>query len=353
MILAVDVGKGTEDILLINEDRIENSIQAILPSTAQSLTKKLKNDPNSTLVFSGDTIAGEPWHRVVYDRIEEKKHKVIMTHTAARSLRYNLDQVRARGISIVNDTEIDTSVGSHYYLEDVNWMRIFSMIKESDYAPEDITKVLLCCQDHGEPKDPNQSTRDFRMKSIYEPLRKRGNLSDLLQNMKSVPDILPRHQSICQSALRHFSHLNENDIYVMDSSPAVVLGAQDTSKEEIVVNVGNGHTLAVFLDHGYVQAVYETHTGAIRSPEKFYQEIKQVGFGNLTHKQVLDRGGHGLFLNTKVDLSHEAFSEIEPIVVIGPNRDILSGLPVRFSHPIGSMMMAGPYGLYLAYKEHA
>ena len=46
-ILAIDVGKGTEDILLIKEQNIEdlnnvsNTIQLVLPSTAQIMKNRL------------------------------------------------------------------------------------------------------------------------------------------------------------------------------------------------------------------------------------------------------------------------------------------------------------------------
>ena len=47
------------------------------------------------------------------------------------------------------------------------------------------------------------------------------------------------------------------------------------------------------------------------------------------------------------------FSEIEKVVVTGPNRKVLAktGLSVHFATPAGDVMMSGPIGLVEAIKR--
>jgi len=47
------------------------------------------------------------------------------------------------------------------------------------------------------------------------------------------------------------------------------------------------------------------------------------------------------------------FSEIEKVVVTGPNRNILAktNIPVHFATPAGDVMMSGPIGLVEATKR--
>lgn len=351
MILAIDVGKGTEDVMIFDEDqKIENSIQLVSPSQAQLIYQRLAADPSSSIVISGELMAGEPYHKLIYQRCAEQPGSVIMTETAARSLRYNLDQVRQKQVRIVPDTEISSYDGSRYVLSDVGWNRIKEVMHHSNIRDHDIDKILLACQDHGEPEDPNRSTRDYRMQTIYKNLDRRGRIEDLMFSLPQIPPSLPRHNAIAASAVRQFDHLQGQDIYVMDSSPAVVLGAKSRDNE-IVINMGNGHTLAILFLEDRAQAVYETHTGGV-DPDTFEEDILDLLQGNLDHKEALARGAHGVYLNPDFSpLADAAIRELKPYTLIGPNRHKMQdSLAVHLAHPGGSMMMAGPLGLLAAFR---
>ena len=74
-ILTIDVGKGTEDILLIKEqdtydlDDISSAMQLVVPSTAQLLKNRLtKIQSQKSILFSGYTMAGEPWNKIIYNK---------------------------------------------------------------------------------------------------------------------------------------------------------------------------------------------------------------------------------------------------------------------------------------------
>ncbi|MFV2016322.1 MAG: DUF1786 family protein, partial [Candidatus Heimdallarchaeota archaeon] len=162
---------------------------------------------------------------------------------------------------------------------------------------------------------------------------------------------LPRHKAIAKSALAFFNHLTYDDIFVMDSSPAVILGAVDYRKiRQLAVNVGNGHTLAVIFKEKLVEAIYEIHTGGIKL-ERFTEDLHRLARGELSHEEALRSGGHGVFIRDQIKLEDSEIEDLFPMTVIGPNRHMIKSLNVKFVNPAGSMMMAGPIGLLRAYHE--
>lgn len=380
MKLLIDIGKGTEDILLkIDDIPLHNAIQVVVPSMAQLLAKLLRKDTSDHIFIDGDLIAGEPWHKEIY-RIAKTK-SVYMTINAARSLKYNLSRVENRKIIILDESDFGKEMAKHgidlpseihgyhykldsnssyYHLSDINWERLFHIIQKSLIKIEDISKVLVCCQDHGEPPNSERSVRDFRIERIYGPLSKRSKLEDLIRSASEIPLDLPRHQSITKSILRHFPHLKSDDIFLMDSSPAVILGAIDYFEvnnmiynQRFVINLGNGHTLIVFLDERKVMMIYEIHTSGV-DPKQLVEKLRELLSGRLTHEKVIESGGHGIFSSEEFDPYTEA--KIDDILekklfVLGPNRSKLSELNVEFINPGGSMMMAGPLGLLYAYNR--
>lgn len=352
LILAIDVGKGTEDTLLweTDEQNFENAIQTVLPSRTNMLSKRIQKliDRDQKIIIDGAIMAGEPWHKHLYEYASNHPHRVIMTETAAMSLRYNLDQVRSRGITTITETElVEKKLIPNVTTSDIEWDRIQHILTRSNYSISDIEAVLISCQDHGNPSDPAQSTRDYRMKEIYSNLDKTGQLEDLLVSLPKISNDMPRHKSIATSAFNTFDHLSKDQIFVMDSSPAVVLGTLNPELDkEIVINVGNGHTIIIGTNQQLVEFAYELHTGGV-TPERIKSDIERIFQQDLTHQQSLDEGGHGLYIREQpLDLE-----QFKPFSLIGPNRELLKTLEVEFIHPIGNMMMAGPYGLIRAYQK--
>lgn len=339
-LLAIDVGKGTEDVMVWDgKSVIENSIQLVLPSNAALMARTLEDvGDDEDVYFFGDTMAGEPWHKRCYELA--KLGIIHMTKSAAKSLRYDLDQIIERGVKIIEQKEIPDN-GVKIELSDINWPRLDSVLEGSGIGLHEVEKVLICCQDHGDPPH-GQGVRDFRMRTVYQNLTKNGRLEDLLLHGDEVPEYLPRHRSVCLAAKRHFEHLGEKDIMVMDSSPAVVLGAMSGMGNELVINVGNGHTVIAFLNNGSVSSIYEMHSGRASS-DTIAEDIIRLQRGELTHEKSIEEGGHGVF---KVG---EIFKGAVIPTIIGPNRSKIEFQHFN-AHPAGSMMMAGPVGLLRAYS---
>ncbi|MHA2501989.1 MAG: DUF1786 family protein [Candidatus Kariarchaeaceae archaeon] len=346
MILSIDIGKGTEDILLVDpeEGLSENCPQAILPSQTKLLYQRLeKAGHHKHWYFDGEIMAGEPWHQLVYRHAKKEGNSVSMSAVSSLSLRYSHDQVISRGIMIKEQPPAGSIT---FWTKDIDWHRIDAFVNAAGYKITDVKTVLLACQDHGNPDGPGQSSRDYRMRTVYNSLQEEPTIASLLTPHDQVSERLPRHKALIASALTHFNHLKGHDIHIMDSSPAVVNGIDPIDDKSIIVNVGNGHTLVAILQSNQVSAIYETHTGAV-TVDGISKVLQGMLSNTLTHDIVLQSGGHGLFQRKDFDDSDtlSAYS----IYLIGPNRDKLKSLGGTYSYPISNMMMAGPVGLYRAY----
>jgi len=150
MILTIDIGKGTEDILLLkSKENVENSIQLVLPSSAFLLCEQLKLENSKKILFLGELMAGEPYHKEIYRLANNKSNFIAMTNTAARSLKYNLNFVKAKGINILEENKIDeVDFDKIYHLQDILWDRLFCILQHSQIPIENIEKILICAQDH-------------------------------------------------------------------------------------------------------------------------------------------------------------------------------------------------------------
>jgi hypothetical protein len=103
-ILAIDVGTGTQDILILEAGSvIENAVQLIMPSPTALLAERVKQATQDRvdLVLTGVTMGGGPDHWAVEAHLKEGL-KVYATPDAARTFDDDLDRVAAMGIRIVD-----------------------------------------------------------------------------------------------------------------------------------------------------------------------------------------------------------------------------------------------------------
>ncbi|MEW6377178.1 MAG: DUF1786 family protein [Thermodesulfobacteriota bacterium] len=95
-ILAIDIGAGTQDILLFDsQKKIENCISLILPTPSKFIVEKLKTI-ESHVYIHGDTIGGSSLGRAFLRHIQ-RGYRVVMEESAAYSIRNDLDEVRSMG----------------------------------------------------------------------------------------------------------------------------------------------------------------------------------------------------------------------------------------------------------------
>jgi uncharacterized protein (DUF1786 family) len=154
----------------------------------------------------------------------------------------------------------------------------------------------------------------------------------------------------------------------MDTAPAAVLGARfdlevRRRRRQLIVNIGNFHTLAFRLTGGAIDGVFEHHTGEIDLP-KLEGLIRALANGSLRHEDVFNDMGHGALVYASEPLEFGA--DEYDVIVTGPRRsmfrprtvfkggwaqDAPSRIRPYFAVPFGDMMLAGCFGLLATTAE--
>ncbi|MBC7320495.1 pyruvate formate lyase-activating protein, partial [bacterium] len=105
MMLAVDVGAGTQDILLYREGmEHEGLYKMVMPSQTVMLAKRIRSatDRRKDVFLHGYTMGGGPLTAAVRRHIASGL-RVYATEEAALSLHDNLQRVRSMGVEITED----------------------------------------------------------------------------------------------------------------------------------------------------------------------------------------------------------------------------------------------------------
>jgi uncharacterized protein (DUF1786 family) len=351
-ILAIDIGAGTEDILLYDDEKrsIENCIKMVLPSPSKVFAAKVRTATRqgNDLFVKGDTIGGGAFVHALRKHVEAGL-RASMTENAAYTVRNNLDQVKEIGIEIVQDSGPENFEGETIVLEEVNIDKLRGLLKFFGETFSDIDFVAIAVQDHGVfPEE--MSNRRFRINKMRELLQKNPKPEAFAFTENEIPPYYPRMKSAVHALKRQLPNAR---VLVMDTSPDAILGClMDPVVEKVdpilAVNVGNGHTMAAIISRDKITAVLEHHTRLL-NPQKMERLLRDFADGKLSNEEVFEDNGHGMFYLSKPP----GFSEIEKVVVTGPNRNILdkTNLPVHFATPAGDVMMTGPIGLVEATKR--
>jgi len=346
-ILAIDIGAGTEDVLLYDDQKknVENCVKMVLPSPSQVFAAKVREASKlyKDLFIKGDIIGGGAFSYALREHVE-KGLRVIMTENAAYAIRNDLDEVRELGIEVVTGEKKPASFeGEIMNVEEVNLMQLQAFLNGFGETLSDIDVVAVAVQDHGVfPK--GTSNRRFRIQKMRELLEGSPKPENLAFREEEIPSYYLRMRSAAQAARRQ---LPKASVLLMDTSPDAILGClRDQSVEKVdpvlVVNVGNGHTMAAIISKGDIVGLMEHHTRLL-NPQKIGQLLVNFADGKLSDEEVFKDNGHGLFFLSEP----MGFSKVEKIAVTGPNRNIFAKteLSVHFAAPAGDVMMTGPMGL--------
>lgn len=352
-VLALDIGAGTEDILLYDDQRksVENCIKMVLPSPSQIFAVKVEEATRlyKDLFVKGDIIGGGAFAFALRNHVE-KGLRVVMTETTAYTIKNDLDEVRELGIKVVSGEEAPKDFsGEVLRIKEVNLVKLEVFLAEFNETLSDVDVVAVAVQDHGVfPK--GMSNRQFRIQKMMQLLKKNPVPESLAFREEEVPSCFLRMKSAVQASKRQ---LPKAKVLVMDTSPAAILGClKDPSVEKadlvLAINVGNSHTMGAIISNRKIVGIVEHHTRSL-SPAKIEKILIDFADGKLANKEVSDDGGHGLFFLA----DPPGFSEIEKVAATGPNRKILSKtrLSVHFVAPAGDVMMTGPIGLIEAAKK--
>lgn len=349
-ILTIDIGTGTQDILLFDSERTpENCLKLVVPSPTLLLSHQVRaaTAGGKALLITGALMGGGPvsWAVEAHHRAGRP---IYATPAAARTFNDDLDAVQADlGVTLVDETEaerLQRQAGrcEHIIFRDFDYAAIHTAFAQFglDLRPD---AVALAVFDHG-AAPPEVSDRQFRMDYLAERLRTGQRLSSLAFKAESVPAEMTRLAALAETA----QQATGLPTLVMDTAPAAVLGALDdpfvaARPAPIVVNVGNFHTLAFQFAGGRFLRLFEHHTGEVTRAE-LAAWIAALADGSIRHEAVFADNGHGALV---LDDAPKALAHV---AVVGPRRALLrdAGLPVYFAAPHGDQMLAGCFGLLRA-----
>lgn len=376
-LLAIDIGTGTQDILLYDTQKeVENSLIMVMPSPTLIVADRIRKatDDNKSIVLTGDVMGGGPCVRAVKEHIG-KGLSVYATENAALTINDNLGRVRSIGVKIIDEQDIDSLPDdiSHILLQDIDTDAIFGALLhfgvdvgvrvgsgvESEVGSEvgsgldEQIKFAVALQDHGE--SPDVSNRVFRFGHFEDLIKKGGNPDLFAYGGGKIPKYLTRiraaHNGLVKSGL-----VDELDgSLFMDTGPAAIFGAlldNEAKQPSIVVNIGNGHTLGALIVDGRVRGLFEHHTSRMDAG-KLQDYILRLAEGTLTFDEVFNDGGHGCYIGDVV-----GFDAIRSVMVTGPKRGVLQNSnelqgnvgselwdKLHFAAPFGNMMLSGCFGL--------
>ena len=331
-ILAIDVGSGTQDIMLYDsEEAIENSPKLVMPSPTRIVADRIAKSEGD-LFINGETMGGGPIYKAVKGHLEN--HRVLMTENAARTIRDDLNFVKSLGIEIVSSSEIEKySDLTQIEFKDVDLDAIRGALSKFDVDPHfDFLGVAV--QDHGFME--GMGDRNFRFMKIREKLDVPKKPEEFAYFGKA-PDYFTRINAV-------FRSVKDYKTAIMDSKFASVCGATcdryvKTLEKFIVMDIGNGHTLAAAFEGGKIMGIFEHHTRNM-TPDKIELFVKKLADGSITHEEVHEDHGHGAW-------SLKPVEDFEAIVATGPRRKVLekTDFNVHYAAPAGDVMMTGPAGL--------
>lgn len=333
-ILAIDVGTGTQDIMLYDsEEPIENAIKLVLPSPTRIIANKIFKHHHD-IFLSGETMGGGPVTNAIKRHLE-KGYRVVMTESAARTVRDDLDKVRAMGIEIVDDGEQHPEI-AEIRMGDVDLevlksaLQFYGVTLEFDW-------LGVAVQDHGNSE--GRGDRNFRFQKIREKMNS-PSLPEEFAFHAQVPEYFTRMQGVLRT-------LKGYHPTIMDTKFAALCGCTcdphvEAMEQFVAMDVGNGHTLAASFKKGRICGVFEHHTHMLTS-SKMEQLVDKLVTGEITHEEVHEDGGHGAWV---VD----SIRKFDRVVVTGPQRKIINktGFEVYNAAPAGDVMMVGPVGLIKA-----
>jgi uncharacterized protein (DUF1786 family) len=332
-ILAVDVGAGTQDILVYDSRRTpENCVKLVMPSQTQIVGERIRRvtADGKPLHLVGSLMGGGESSHAVSDHLNAGL-PVTATAQAAGTLHNDLDRVRRMGVEIQDDPPPEAAIVE---LIDIDIDAIEHALHL--FSVEIPEVVAVAVQDHGyRPGSGNNEVRFAYLQGLVEG---GGELVNTV--FQRPPDGMTRMASVLEKIAGG---------YVMDTGAAAVLGALGDpvvaravdGDGAILVNVGNMHTFATLVRGRRLYGLFEHHTGGITA-EIIGELVNRLRDGAIdAHAFTSDFDGHGAAL----DPDYQIVGPFRFVAVTGPNRAIARTLDYHEAAPHGDMMLTGSYGL--------
>lgn len=332
-VLAIDVGAGTQDILVYDSSRTpENCFKLVLPSQTQVVGTRIRavTAAGRPLHLSGTVMGGGASSSAISAHLAAGL-PVTALESAARTLHNDLERVRRMGVTIVDAPPPDATV---VVLSDVDLEALRLTLER--FGVEMPSIVAVAVQDHG--FRPGSGNNEVRFEYLQALIEGGGDLANTV--FQRPPSSMTRMEALAESV---------PGVYLMDTGAAAVLGSLGDpvvahaveTEGAILINVGNMHTFATLVKGRRLFGLFEHHTGGI-TPEIIADLTGRLRDGSIdgtTFRRDFD--GHGAAL----DPEYAAHGPFSFVAVTGPNRGIARSLGYHEAAPHGDMMLAGSYGL--------
>lgn len=347
-ILAIDMGTGTQDILLFDSSQpVENSVKLVVPSATEIAARRIRRaiGDGHAILLDGVVSGGGPCSWALEEFLKAGG-TAYATPEAAQTFDDDLDRVREMGIRVVSEDESYRLEAERITLRDLDLDAIRSALAAFEVDPH-FDGLSLGCLDHG-AAPPEVSDRLFRFEHLRRTVEARNDLLAFAYRPGQIEPYLTRARAMVSSAG------DEAPIAFMDTGPAAALGAIHDERvvpheERVVLNLGNMHLLAFHLRGRKIASLYEHHTGEA-SAEQIVAFTNRLAEGSLQQDEIFSTKGHGAY---HADRSLVRACLPEMVAATGPRRAKILGTPLRptFAAPFGDMMISGCFGLLRAYAE--
>ena len=348
-ILAVDIGTGTQDILLFDSEREpENALKMVMPSPTMMLAQAIGDATaaGEDLLLTGVTMGGGPCGWAAEKHLKAG-YRVFATPDAARTFNDDLDEVASMGVEVVGEDEAGRlSTVRGLKMLDFDYAAISRAFGAFGVDLDQVELLAVAVFDHG-AAPPGISDRLFRFEYLAKRIQTGMGLAAFAFLREEIPPSMTRLQAAAATAPE------DRPLVAMDTAPAAVLGGLEDEqvgghREAIVANVGNFHTLAFHLRQGAIAGLFEHHTGLL-DQERLERLLTQLAAGTLSHDELFAEHGHGALILDPTPASSDF------VAVTGPRRRMLAASVLRpyLAVPYGDMMMAGCWGLVRACAQVA
>jgi len=348
-ILAIDVGTGTQDVLVFEAGTlIENSVQLIMPSPTSIAADRVRRatEDRVPLLLTGVTMGGGPVAWAVEAHLRAGL-PVSATADAARTFDDDLSRVEAMGVQVIEGGAPPPADGARRIeLRDLYLPEVIQALSAFGVSP-DFDLLAVAVFDHG-AAPPGYSDRRFRFDYLKEQVDRGAGLEAFGFLAEAIPERMTRMRAVAAGA----EWRDRGRLFVMDTGPAAVLGALDDPRVEaadhsLLVNLGNFHTLAFLMEGRRIAGLFEHHTGELTRTE-LERYLTQLAEGTIRNAEVFEDMGHGA-----LELGPPS-GPLDLLAVTGPRRGLLAGSTLHpyLAVPHGDMMLAGCFGLLraLAYQ---
>jgi uncharacterized protein (DUF1786 family) len=218
-ILALDIGTGTQDILLFDSTGpVENCVKLVMPSPTMIASGRIRNATAAgrPVLLTGVIQGGGPCHWALEDHLRAGL-AAFATPEAATTFDDDLDAVQAMGIHIVGQDEARQIDAARIELRDLYLDSIGDALRAFDVDPE-VDAYAVGCLDHG-ASPPGYSDRLFRFDHLRRVVTQNNDLRAFAYLPAELPEYLTRARALVGQLPAGVPAI------FLDTGPAAALGA--------------------------------------------------------------------------------------------------------------------------------